>query len=88
MSDLIHRRRRIADLGEAAFVGRLGSHALAGVSLSFPFFDGWKTKGRLQQARSDFDRALLEEAKLQRMPAADLLAFTRMSGAVVRALVV
>jgi len=34
-----------------------------GVVLSFPFFDGLATKGRVLEARSDRDRALIEEAK-------------------------
>jgi HAE1 family hydrophobic/amphiphilic exporter-1 len=34
-----------------------------GLSLSFPFFDGLATKGKVIEARSDRDRAAIEEAK-------------------------
>jgi hydrophobic/amphiphilic exporter-1 (mainly G- bacteria), HAE1 family len=34
-----------------------------GVFVSFPFFDGYKTKGRVEQAQSDLARMSLEEAK-------------------------
>jgi HAE1 family hydrophobic/amphiphilic exporter-1 len=36
-----------------------------GVSLSFPFFDGWRTRGRVAQATSEVARVGLEEAKLR-----------------------
>jgi HAE1 family hydrophobic/amphiphilic exporter-1 len=36
-----------------------------GVYLSFPFFDGLKTSGKVQQARSDLRTKELEEAKLR-----------------------
>lgn len=34
-----------------------------GIHLNFPFFDGFKTKGRVQQARSDLRTRQLEEAQ-------------------------
>ena len=36
----------------------------AGVYLSFPFFDGFRTSGRVQQARSDLHTKEIEEARL------------------------
>ena len=33
--------------------------------MSFPFFDGGKTKGRVRQAESDLARAALDEARLR-----------------------
>jgi HAE1 family hydrophobic/amphiphilic exporter-1 len=36
-----------------------------GITMSFPFFDGLKTAGRLAQARSDLERVTLEEAQLR-----------------------
>jgi HAE1 family hydrophobic/amphiphilic exporter-1 len=36
-----------------------------GVYLSFPFFDGFRTSGRVQQARSDLTTRQIEEAKLR-----------------------
>jgi len=37
----------------------------AGIYLSFPFFDGFATKGRVAEARSDFATAQLEETQLR-----------------------
>jgi outer membrane protein TolC len=42
----------------------------AGINLSFPFFDGFKTRGKVQQARSDLRTGELEEA--QQMDAVSL----------------
>jgi HAE1 family hydrophobic/amphiphilic exporter-1 len=60
-----------------------------GVSMSFPFFDGLRTSGRVQQARSDLDRVGLDEAKLRDEIALDVrtaVDTVRESGEIVRAL--
>ncbi len=37
----------------------------AGIFLSFPFFDGWRTQGKTAQAKSDLNSLKIEEAKLK-----------------------
>jgi len=61
----------------------------AGAFLSFPFFDGRKTKGRVEQAKSDFTRVSLEEAKLREAIALEVrtaVDAVREAGEIVRAL--
>jgi HAE1 family hydrophobic/amphiphilic exporter-1 len=45
--------------------GASGATWSLGVFLSFAFFDGYKTKGRVQQAESDLDRATIAEARVR-----------------------
>jgi outer membrane protein TolC len=40
-----------------------GPSWVVGVQLSYPFFDGFRTKGRLAQAESDLQRLRIDEAK-------------------------
>jgi len=42
-----------------------GAAWTVGLTMSFPFFDGGKTKGRVRQAESDLARAALDEARLR-----------------------
>lgn len=37
---------------------------MAGVYLTFPFFDGWRTQGKVAQAKSDLASLKIDEAKL------------------------
>ena len=60
-----------------------------GVSLSFPFFDGLATKGRVLEAKSDHDRALIEEAKTRDEVALQVrttLDSVRVTASIIRAL--
>ncbi len=60
-----------------------------GVSLSFPFFDGLATKGRVLEAKSDRDRAVIEEAKVRDEVALEVrttLDQVRVAAAIIRAL--
>ena len=49
---------------DVASLGNDGAAWTVGVYLSFPFFDGFKTEGRVQQARSDLATKRIEEQKL------------------------
>jgi outer membrane protein TolC len=42
-----------------------GAAWTVGVTMSFPFFDGGRTKGRVRQAESDLARAALDETRLR-----------------------
>jgi HAE1 family hydrophobic/amphiphilic exporter-1 len=60
-----------------------------GVSLSFPFFDGLRTAGRVEQARSDLARIDLDDAKLKDAIALEVrtaVCSVREAGEIVRAL--
>ncbi|HEX7580658.1 MAG TPA: TolC family protein, partial [Thermoanaerobaculia bacterium] len=60
-----------------------------GVSLSFPFFDGLATKGRVLEAKSDRDRAQIEEAKTRDEVALQVrttLDSVRVAASIIRAL--
>lgn len=47
-------------LGHSEFEGKTWS---VGVAMTFPFFDGFKTKGKVAQAKSDVSTARIAEAK-------------------------
>jgi len=51
--------------GIGAGSGDNGAAWNVGVFLTFPFFDGYRTSGRVTQARSDLHTRQIEEAKLQ-----------------------
>lgn len=61
----------------------------AGVYLSFPFFDGFKTRGKIRQALSDYNTAEISEAKLRDeigLQVRDAVNAVKESGEIVKAL--
>ncbi len=61
----------------------------AGIFLSFPFFDGMRSRGRTIQARSDLSTLRIEEAKLRdsiALQVRDAVSFCREAEEIVRAL--
>jgi HAE1 family hydrophobic/amphiphilic exporter-1 len=78
-------RRWLGVTGAAAS----GEAWAAGAYLSFPFFDGQKTKGLVEQAKSDLERVTIEEAKRREAIALEVRAAVdavREGGEIVRAL--
>jgi HAE1 family hydrophobic/amphiphilic exporter-1 len=47
-------------LGPTAYEGKTWA---VGLAVTFPFFDGWRTKGKVDQAKSDVSSLKIDEAK-------------------------
>jgi HAE1 family hydrophobic/amphiphilic exporter-1 len=77
---------RELDVGTGDADGKVWS---AGLFVAYPLFDGWRTRGKVAQAKSDASSLRIEEAKLRdtiALQARDAVNAVRESGEIVKAL--